>query len=292
MPLFSGTFTALITPFRNGQIDYDALEKLVERQIQGGVDGLVPCGTTGESPTLTDAEYREVVGRVARAVKKRVPVVAGAGSNSTAKTLHYAHDAAECGADGLMLVSPYYNKPTQAGLFQHFSAVARETKLPILLYNIPGRCGVEISVDTLRRLREAHANIVAVKHATGKVEGASDLLQVCDLAVLSGDDPLTLPLMSVGAVGVVSVLSNLAPKAVKRLTQAALNGDFQAALAAHRALYALAQGLLSLETNPIPIKTALALRGFCAEEFRLPMCPMQPENRQKLQRLLEQNALE
>lgn len=198
----------------------------------------------------------------------------------------------QCGTDALLVVAPYYNKPSQEGLFRHFSAVAQATELPIVVYNIPGRCGVEIAIDTLRRLHEAHPNIVAVKHATGSVTGAADLMAACDIPVLSGDDPLTLPLMSIGAVGVISVLSNLAPQAVKRLTQAALGGDYATAQAAHRALYPLAKVLLSLDTNPVPIKAACALQGWCTDELRLPLCPLSAEGRTKLLALLKESRLQ
>jgi 4-hydroxy-tetrahydrodipicolinate synthase len=284
--------TALVTPFRDGQLDLPALERLVQRQLDAGVDGLVPCGTTGESPTLSETEHREVVSCVARLARGRVPVLAGSGTNCTAKTVDLARLNADCRADALLVVAPYYNKPSQEGLFRHFSAVAAATELPIVLYNIPGRCGVEISVETIQRLHAAHQNIVAVKHATGSVASAADLMAASDIAVLSGDDPLTLPLMSIGAVGVISVLSNLAPKTVKRLTDAALNGDLAAARAAHRELYPLAKALLSLDTNPIPIKTALALRGLCTDEFRLPLCGLSEDNRRKLIRLLDESALD
>ncbi|MBL8880284.1 MAG: 4-hydroxy-tetrahydrodipicolinate synthase [Phycisphaerales bacterium] len=290
MTHFQGTITALITPFRNGQLDIAALERLVEHQIQSGVDGLVPCGTTGESPTLSKDEHKRVVETVVRTARKRVPIIAGAGSNNTAEAVRLAREAQELGADGLLVVSPYYNRPTQEGLRLHFSAIAREVPLPIMLYNIPGRCGVEITVETITRLRSEHANIVAVKHATGSVVGAADLVAACpSIDVLSGDDPITWPLMALGAIGVVSVLSNLAPRAIKALTSAALAGDAASALRAHRATFAVGQSLLSLETNPGPIKTAMAMRGWCAEEFRLPMCPLRPENRAKLESLLKQN---
>ncbi len=287
-----GTLTALITPFRDGALDLAALEALVEQQLAAGVDGLVPCGTTGEAPTLSLAEHRQIVSCVAKAARGRIPVVAGSGTNCTAKTIELARLNADCGADALLVVAPYYNRPSQEGLFRHFAAVAAATSLPIVLYNIPGRCGVEISVETIVRLRTAHTNIVAVKHATGSVTGAADLMAACEIPVLSGDDPLTLPLMSLGAVGVISVLSNLAPRAVKRLTQAALNGDWTKAHQAHAELYPLAKALLSLDTNPVPIKTALALRGFCAEEFRLPLCPLSADNRRRLEALLKDRTLE
>lgn len=293
MAPFQGTITALITPFRDNRLDEAALEKLVEHQVQSGVDGLVACGTTGESPTLSKEEHRRVVELIIRTVRKRIPVLAGAGSFNTAEAVRLAHEAHELGADGLLVVSPYYNKPTQEGLRLHFSSIAREVSLPIMLYNIPGRCGVEISIDTILRLRAEHANIVAVKHATGSVVGAAELIAACpEIDVLSGDDPITWPLMALGATGVVSVLSNLAPRAVKSLTAAALAGDAAAALRAHRDTFPLAQSLLSLETNPIPIKTAMALRGWCTEEFRLPMCPLRPENRARLEDLLRRFPLQ
>lgn len=290
---FVGVFTALVTPFRDGRLDLPALDALVDRQLAAGVAGLVPCGTTGESPTLSDDEQQAVIARVAARAGGRAQVLAGAGSNSTAHAVHLARRAADAGADGLLIVSPYYNKPTQEGLCLHFAAVADTVPLPIVLYNIPGRCGVEITVPTLRRLRESHPRIVAVKHATGRVDDAAELAAACDLAILSGDDPLTLPLMSLGAVGVVSVLSNLAPRAVNSLVRAALASDFAAARTAHAAVYPLARALLALATNPIPIKTALAIRGLVREEFRPPMCGLTDEQRDTLRRLLaEHGALE
>lgn len=292
MRRFTGTYTALVTPFADGRIDFDALDRLVERQIAGGVDGLVPCGTTGESPTLSPHEHDQVVERVVRRAAGRLAVIAGAGSNDTARAVQMAKHAADVGADGLLVVSPYYNKPTQAGLIAHFRAVAQATPLPVMLYNIPGRCGVEIAIPTIRRLFDETATIRSVKHATGRVDDAAELMHVCQIDVLSGDDPITWPLMSLGAIGVVSVLSNLAPQAVKRLTAAALAGDLPTARAAHRALFALGRALLSLETNPIPIKTALAMRGLCREEFRLPMCRISEENRTKLEAALREHPLE
>jgi len=288
-----GTLTALVTPFRDDRLDFAALESLVQRQLEAGVDGLVPCGTTGESPTLTDGEYREVICRVVKLAGGRVPVIAGAGTNSTSRTIERARQNAEWGVDALLVVAPYYNRPSQEGLFRHFSAIARAVDLPIVLYNIPGRSAVEISVDTIKRLFETHRNIVAVKHATGSVAGAADLAAACDIPILSGDDPLTLPLMSLGAVGVISALSNLWPKAVKAVTQAMLDNDLPAARAAHRAVYGPGKALLSLDTNPIPVKTAMAMKGWCAEEFRLPLCPMPNEKRQTLTALLRsQEALQ
>ena len=289
---FRGTYTALVTPFRNGEIDWPALERHVERQIEGGVDGLVPCGTTGESPTLSFEEHRRIVECVVKRAGGRVPVLAGAGTNSTRKTIELAKATADCGANGLLIVSPYYNKPSQQGLFEHFAAVAEAVQVPIVLYNIPGRCGVEIALDTIRRLFATSERIVAVKHATGRVDDAAELLATCEIGVLSGDDPLTLPLMALGAVGVISVISNLVPRAVKTLTQAALAGDLAAARQAHASLFRLAKALLTADTNPIPIKTALAVRGWCAEEFRLPMCPMEPAKRSRLIALVNEMVVD
>jgi 4-hydroxy-tetrahydrodipicolinate synthase len=284
---------ALVTPFRNGQLDRAALEGLVARQLAAGVDGLVPCGTTGEAPTLSHEEMRAVVETVIGLARPAgVPVIAGAGSYCTATALELARTCAACGADALLVVSPYYNRPSQEGLYRHFSAIAQSTALPIVLYNIPGRTGVEITIDTLKRLFDAHRNIVAVKHATGSVGGAADLAAACSIPILSGDDPLTLPLMAQGAVGVISVVSNLFPRAVKRLTDAARAGAWTAAQQAHRELYAAAKALLSLDTNPVPVKTALALRGWCAEEFRLPLCPLAAEKRDALAQLLQATHLE
>jgi len=284
--VFRGCLVALVTPFRGGKVDLAALERLVDELIEGGVDGLVPCGTTGESPTLSEEEQAAVVAAACRASRRRVPVIAGAGTNCTEKTIHLSHALLRAGADGVMLVSPYYNKPSQPGLFQHFSRCAREIAAPIMLYNIPGRTGVEIAVETIARLRDEHRHIAAVKHATGSVDAAGALAVASDIAILSGDDPLTLPLMSIGAVGVVSVLANILPAETKALVAAALEGRWSEALIVHRRLYGLARDLLSLETNPIPIKTALALRGRIAEEFRLPLCPMSAENRARLERTL------
>ncbi len=292
MKSIRGTVTALITPFQDGRVDYHTLERLVERQIEAGVDALVPCGTTGESPTLRDDEHHEVIACVIRAARGRLPVIAGTGTNDTAETVRRTRLAVEAGASAALVVNPYYNRPTQAGLFAHFAEVARSASIPIVLYNIPGRTGVELSIATIAKLHEKFPRIVAVKHATGRVDDAADLMQASTIDVLSGDDPLTWPLMALGAVGVVSVLSNLAPRAVKRLTDAALGGDFAAAREAHRTLFPLARALLSLETNPIPIKTAMALRGLCTEEFRLPMTPIAPENRVKLGELLERVSLD
>lgn len=287
----NGTITALVTPFNNGAVDFDALETLVNRQLNARVDGLLPCGTTGETPTLSPDEQREIIQRVVKLTARRVPVIAGAGANSTAKAVELAQMATACEVDALLVVAPYYNKPSQEGLYQHFSAVAKATDRPIVLYNIPGRCGVEIALDTICRLHEAHDNIVAVKHATGRVSDAAELMNRCGITLLSGDDPLTLPLMSLGAVGVVSVVANVSPQAVKLMTRAALDGDYVTARTAHRELFPLAKALLTLDANPIPVKTALALKDYCKEEFRLPLCPMSADARRKLMAVLSEVEL-
>jgi 4-hydroxy-tetrahydrodipicolinate synthase len=290
--MFKGCLVALVTPFRDGAVDFKALSGLVDHVLAGGVNGLVPCGTTGESPTLSDEEQSEVIAAVTARAKRRVPVIAGSGTNSTEKTLAKSKAAVKAGADAVMVVSPYYNRPNQQGLYRHFSFVAEGVGVPVMLYNIPGRTGVEISVETIARLRADHRNIVAVKHATGSVDGAAALAAVSDIAILSGDDPLTVPLMSLGAVGVVSVVANLLPRQVTAMTDAALAGDWSKARSLHQRLYPLARDLLRLDTNPIPIKTALAIRGMMAEEFRLPLCKVEEAKRRQIEAMLRAYEVE
>ena len=285
--MLEGSMVALVTPFRDGEVDWKTLDALVDLHLDAGTDAIVPCGTTGESPTVTHEENDAVVAAVVRRVKGSVPVIAGTGSNSTAEALTMTRHARENGAAGSLLVVPYYNKPTQEGLYQHFSAIARAVDFSHVLYNIPGRCSVEMSTETIVRLRESHSNIIAVKHATGSMDGASALLGTSDIAVISGDDSMTLPLMSIGGVGVISVLANIVPKDVKAMTDAALAGEWDTARKWHHEMFRLAKGLLSLEVNPIPIKTAMAARGMLHDEFRLPLCPMQPANRDKLGAILD-----
>ncbi|MEZ5988598.1 MAG: 4-hydroxy-tetrahydrodipicolinate synthase [Planctomycetota bacterium] len=284
---FRGNFVALVTPFRqDGSIDWDALERLVEDQIAGRVSGLVPCGTTGESPTLSHEEHDEVIARVVGFAAGRVPVVAGTGSNSTAEAIRSSRHAEESGAAALLLVAPYYNKPSQEGLYRHYHAIAEACGLPIVVYNIPGRCSVEIAHETLVRLA-AHPRIVAVKEATGNLLHVSELRRDTGLQVLAGDDALTLPALALGGCGVVSVASNLEPARMSRLVAAALAGDLEGARAVHDELFPLMKGLLSLATNPLPVKTGLALRGKVAEVFRLPLCPMAEGPREELRALVE-----
>ena len=282
---------ALVTPYKDDQVDWKTLDALVDFHIDARTDVLVPCGTTGESPTLTHEENDEVIKAVIRRSKGRIPVMAGTGSNSTAEALQMTRHARDNGADGSLLVAPYYNRPTQEGLFQHFSKIASQVDFPHVLYNIPGRCGVEISCDTIVRLRETHRNIVAVKHATGSMDGASELLTRCDIGIISGDDSMTLPLMAIGGIGVISVLANIVPRDVKTMTDAALAGDWETARSWHHKMFKLARGLLSIEVNPIPIKTAMAMRGMMTEEFRLPLCPMHPANRDKLAAVLAEYGI-
>ncbi len=290
---FKGMYVALVTPFRDGQVDYTTLDELVDFHLQAGTDGLVPCGTTGESPTLSHDEHDKVIERVIQQVAGKIPVVAGTGSNSTAEAIRLTRHAEKAGADAALLVSPYYNKPTQQGLYEHFKAIAESTALPLILYNIPGRCGVEIQPETIARLAEIK-NIVGVKHATGTMDPASALFVLCrdkNFQVISGDDSMTLPLMSIGGVGVISVIGNLIPKDTKAMTDAALAGDFVTARKWHHKLFALARGMLALETNPIPIKTAMAIKGMLTEEFRLPMSKISPANKTKLQQMLADYGL-
>ncbi len=275
-----GVYTALVTPFANGELDYAKLRELVELQIAGGVDGIVPVGTTGESPTLTFDEHHKLIDEVIKTVNKRCVIIAGTGANSTAEAIELTKHAKAAGADASLQVTPYYNKPTQEGLYRHFSTVADETGLPIVLYNVPGRSGVPIAAETVARLSK-NENIVAVKEAAGSAERVSQILDLCDITVLSGDDALTLPMMSVGAKGVISVASNIIPAEMKAMVAAFAAGNTQKALELHLKYYCLFRDQF-IETNPIPIKTALAMAGIINEEFRLPLCEISDANRARL----------
>src|SRR3954468_9269156 len=288
--MFSGTFTALVTPFKNGEVDVEALEGLVEFKIRQGVNGLVPCGTTGESPALSEEEDRIVVETVVRVTNGRVPVVAGTGSNSTGMAIKYTKMAERVGADGSLQVAPYYNKPTQEGLFRHFAAIAESTSLPLILYNIPGRTSVTISAETMGRLAEI-PNIVGVKDSTLSMNMISDVKHLCgeEFDILSGDDPMTLPLMALGGTGVISVASNVAPGAVSDMVAALLSGDFERGRELHYHLLPLFRALF-VETNPIPVKAAASLLGLCSDELRLPLVPMSGENLRVLQEVMEESA--
>jgi 4-hydroxy-tetrahydrodipicolinate synthase len=288
--MFSGTFTALVTPFRNDEVDVEALESMVEFQIQHGVSGLVPCGTTGETPAMSEEEDRVVVETVVRVANGRVPVVAGTGSNSTDIAIKYTRMAQEVGADGSLQVAPYYNKPTQEGLYRHFAAIAESTDLPLILYNIPGRTSVTISAETVASLAEI-PNIVGVKDSTLSMNMISDVISLCgeEFDVLSGDDPMTLPLISLGGVGVISVASNVAPGAVSDMVKALLEGDWDRGRELHYELLPLFRALF-VETNPIPVKTAASLLGLCSDEMRLPLIPMNGENLRRLQETMDRFA--
>lgn len=274
--MFAGVFTALVTPFRKKKIDKTAFKKLIDFNFSQGVTGIVPCGTTGESPTLSHEEHHEVIAMAVEFAKGRGPVVAGTGSNSTEEAISLTKAAEKVGATASLQVCPYYNKPSQEGLYQHFKAVASATKLPIILYSIPGRSGIEIGVETTARLAADCPNIVAIKEAGGSVERVSQLRAACPegFQVLSGDDSLTLPFMAAGAVGVISVASNLIPRVMSDLVSLALQGKFNEALALHRKYYPLFSAFLKLDTNPVPVKTALGLAGLCLPDLRLPLVPM------------------
>ena len=287
--MFRGTFTALVTPFRNGDVDFAALEKLIEAQVAAGITGVVAVGTTGESPTLTHEEKEDVIQQTVKIAKGRGKVIAGTGTNSTRDTIETTQFAERAGVDGALLVAPYYNKPSQEGLFRHFKAIADATKLPIMLYNIPGRCSVDILPETVVRLSEACRNIVAIKEASGSVERVGDLRrQLADeFTILSGDDSLTLPFMSVGAVGVVSVASNLFPAEVCALVRACESGDYKSAQGLQRKLLPLFKDLF-IEPNPVPVKAALGWRGAMSGEVRLPLCEMTEANQARLRKRLQE----
>jgi len=274
--MFAGTHTAIVTPFRNGQIDEEALQKNIDFQFQSGVQGIVPCGTTGESPTLDYAEHERVIKLSVEFARGRGLVMAGTGSNSTREAIEMTQQAEAAGANAALLVAPYYNKPTPEGLYRHFKAIADATKLPIMLYSIPGRCGIEIGIDVVQRLTVSCPNIVAMKEAGGNADRVTVMKQILPptFEILSGDDSLTLPFMSVGAVGVVSVAANLIPREMSHLVQAALQGKWDGARRVHERFAPLFSAFLKLATNPIPIKTAMALKGMCEAELRLPMCEM------------------
>jgi 4-hydroxy-tetrahydrodipicolinate synthase len=287
--MFRGTFTALVTPFRDGAIDVSAFEKLIETQIAGGITGIVAIGTTGESPTLSQEEREQLIRFAVAAANKRCLVLAGTGSNATQHAVADTKSAEKLGVDGALLVAPYYNKPSQEGLFRHFKAIANATSLPIVLYNIPGRCGVDIVPETVARLAKECRNVVSIKEASGSVERVGDLRRRLpkSFTILSGDDSLTLPFMAVGAVGVVSVASNLFPSQVCALVHACESGDLKLAEQLHRKLLPLFKDLF-IEPNPVPVKTALGWRAAMSGEVRLPLCEMSEANQARLRKTLEE----
>ena len=287
--MFRGTFTALVTPFRNGGIDGSAFEKLIAHQIAAGITGIVAIGTTGESPTLSHDEREQLIRLSVATANKRCVVIAGTGSNATEHTIDHTKIAEKLGVDGVLLVAPYYNKPSQEGLFRHFKAVADSTSLPIILYNIPGRCSVDILPDTVVRLANECRNIVSIKEASGSVDRVSELHRRLpeSFTILSGDDSLTLPFMSVGAVGVVSVASNLFPSELCALVRAAESGDLKSATALHQKLLPVFKDLF-IEPNPVPVKMALGWRGAMSGAVRLPLCEMTEPNQARLRKTLQE----
>ena len=289
--MFTGSLVAIVTPFKNGKLDERALGDLIEWQITSGTHGIVPCGTTGESATLTHAEHDRVVAFTVEVVRRRVPVVAGTGSNSTEEAIALTKHAKAAGVDGALLITPYYNKPTQEGLFLHYKAVAEAVDLPLVVYNIPGRTGVNMLPSTIARLTVC-PTVVAIKEGSGAVQQASEIIQLCGerLTVLAGDDALTLPMMAVGGKGVITVTANLVPTKMAQLVNAFREGRLEAARAMHYELYPLFTALF-YETNPIPVKEALYLMGKIAPEIRLPLCPMGNDNKAKLLTVLKAAGL-
>jgi 4-hydroxy-tetrahydrodipicolinate synthase len=289
--MFKGSIVAIVTPFKNGKVDEKALGNLIEWHIKQGTNAIVPCGTTGESATLDYEEHHRVIRFTVEAVNKRVPVIAGTGANATDETIMITKEAKKSGADAALVVAPYYNKPTQEGLFRHYKAVAEAVKIPLILYNVPGRTAVNILPSTVARLAEI-SNIVAIKEATGDMKQASEIIRLCGnrITVLSGDDFTTLPLMALGGKGTISVTANVAPRLVSQMCALWEKGRFDEARKLHFKLEPL-NAAMFIETNPIPVKTALALMGKIREEFRLPLCEMAPANREKLKAVLKDMKL-
>ena len=284
MKNLQGVYTALVTPYRNGGVDYEALSNIIELQIKGKVAGLVPVGTTGESPTLSCEEHLKVIEFVVEKVAKRCTVIAGTGANSTAEAIELTVEARKLGADATLQVTPYYNKPTEEGQYRHFMSVAEKGELPVVLYNVPGRAGVPISEKNIARM-SSNPLIVAVKEAGGNVERVSKILDMCDITVLSGDDALTLPMMSVGAKGIISVASNLIPGEMSEMVDSFMKGDLNKAMELHKKYYCFFRDQF-IETNPIPIKAAMAMAGLIEESYRLPLCELTAEHREQLKNSL------
>ena len=287
--MFTGSIVAIVTPFKSGEVDFDALDRLVEMHVKAGTDGIVPCGTTGESPTLTHDEHDAVIARVAKTAKKRIRVLAGTGSNSTAEAIQLSRHAEKSGADGVLQVTPYYNKPTQEGIYRHFKAIAESISIPVVLYNIPGRCVVGITLDTYQRLAKVK-NIVGTKEAAGSTDLVTEIVATTPLTVLSGDDSMTLPYMSVGAKGVISVVANIVPKDVKAMVDAFASGDVRAAGTLNAKLYPLSKAMF-VETSPAPVKCAMEMLGLCSGDVRLPLVTPAKESEAKIRKALENYKL-
>ena len=289
--MFSGSMTAIITPFRDGRVDGEALERLVEFQVQNGTSAIVPCGSTGESSTLSHAEHAEVVRLVVKLARGRIPVIAGTGSNCTSEAIALTRAAQEAGAAAALLISPYYNKPTQEGIYQHYKSIAEATRFPLIVYNIPGRTASKIEATTIARLAELE-EIVGLKDATGSLDETQEAIRLCGdkIEVYSGDDSLTLPILAVGGVGVISVVANVMPKESAQMVAACRRGDWDTARRLHYQLLPLIRALF-LETNPIPVKAAVAMMGYCQDALRLPLLPMSDGARAKLRAVMEQFGL-
>ena len=289
--MLKGAFTAIVTPFKNGQLDEEAYRQLIERQIEGGIHGLVPCGTTGESPTLSHTEHKRVVEICLDQVKKRVPIIAGSGSNSTSESLELTKHAEKAGADYALMITPYYNKPTQEGLYQHYKTIADATKIPIVVYNVPGRTSLNLLPETMARLAQI-PNIVGLKDATGDLKQGAKTLDLCGdkITVLSGDDFTTFPLMCVGGMGVISVVSNVVPGDMAGMCNAFFKGDLEGAKKLHYKMWPLTEAMF-FETNPVPVKTAMKLLGKITGEVRQPLCPMSAANEEKLRDVLQKYGL-
>ncbi|MBN2038695.1 MAG: 4-hydroxy-tetrahydrodipicolinate synthase [Spirochaetes bacterium] len=290
--MFEGAFTALVTPFKEDKIDYESLEKIIEMQIEGGIDGIVPMGTTGESPTVSFDEHKDLIKRVVRLVNKRARVVAGTGANSTEEAVHLTRAAQEYGVDGALLVNPYYNKPTQQGLIAHFESIAKAVSLPIILYNIPGRTGVNFLPENIHELINRTDNIVAIKEASGDIAQMMRVIELCGnrLTLLSGDDNLLLPVLAIGGRGIVSVVSNFLPSDVKRIITLYESGNYSEAKEAFYKILPLMRCMF-LETNPIPVKAAMEMLGHCSSQLRLPLLALSEENRTVLKQKLSDYGL-
>jgi 4-hydroxy-tetrahydrodipicolinate synthase len=287
--MFSGSIVAMVTPFRNGEVDLSKLKELVEFHIREGTDAISPCGTTGESATLTHEEHERVISEVVQHARGRIPVIAGTGSNNTKEALRLTQYAKKAGADAALVITPYYNKPTQEGLYRHYKALAEGVDIPIVVYNVPSRTGVSISPETVARLAE-FKNIVAIKEASGSLDQVSDILRLCKITVLSGDDSLTLPMLSLGGKGVISVVANIVPGDTARLVKSFLKGDVSEAARLHHKLFPLCKAMF-IETNPIPVKTAMRLLGRLNGELRMPLCEMSKENETRLSKALKDYGL-
>ncbi len=287
--MFEGSMVAIVTPFQDGEVDYGTLEKLIEFQIENGTDAIVPCGTTGESATLSHQEHDAVVEFVVQKVNGRIKVIAGAGSNNTREALRLTKHAEDVGADGALAITPYYNKPTQRGMVFHFTELAENSNIPLVLYNVPGRTGVCLAPETVAEISQLES-VAAIKEAAGSLDQVSKILNLCDITVLSGDDMLTLPMISVGARGVISVAANVVPKEVSEMVHRALAGEWEKAREKHFYLYNIFTEMF-IETNPIPVKTSLAMMGMVKEEFRLPLCGLAEKNRAELEKTLKSYKL-